>query len=130
MGIHKQGNLKQKENYGSLIGHIIDTLNNNNSKVEIQKLENGIYEGELINNIKEGHGNLTFNNGEFYIGYFKNNKFNRKGVLFYDKNKIKYEGDFLNDKYNGFGTLFYKNREFYIGQFKDGKKDGKGTEYY
>ena len=129
-GIHKQANLKQKENYGNLLGPIIDALKNTNSKVEIQKLENGTYEGELINNIKEGNGKFIYNDGEFYIGQFKNNKFNGKGVIFYDKNKIKYEGDFLNDKYNGLGTLFYKNGEFYIGQFKDGKKNGKGTEYY
>ena len=128
-GIHKQGNLKQKENYENLIGPIIDALKNN-SKVEIQKLENGIYEGELINNIKEGNGKFIYNNGEFYVGQFKNNKFNGKGVLFYDKTKIKYEGDFFNDKYNGSGKLFYKNGEFYIGQFKEGKKNGKGTEYY
>ena len=125
LGIHKQAHLIKNENYGNFIGPIIDVLENN---IQIKKLINDdyIYEGELTEKeIKEGNGRLTFKNGEIYIGQFKNDKYEGKGVLYYNykKKKVKYEGDFIEGKYNGKGKLIEKNNEYYIGQFlKMGKK--------
>ena len=43
-----------------------------------------------------------------YIGYFKDNYYNGKGVLYSNK-QIKYEGDFHNGKYYGIGIEYKKN---------------------
>ncbi len=114
LGIHKQTNPKEKENYGNFIGPVIDALKN---KVKIEKIKqfNWSYEGEMINNKKEGNGKLVFKNGELYIGQFKNNKFNGNGVYYYKKNKIKYMGNFVDNFYQGEGTLYNNKGEFYIG---------------
>ena len=130
LGIHKQGNPKLKVNYGNFIGPIIKALQKNN-KIEKLFLANGIYEGEIAKNkMKEGNGRINFNNGEIYIGQFKNDLMDGKGVLYYKINIVKYEGDFLEGKYHGKGKLFQKNREYCIGQFIKGEKNGFGKEYY
>ena len=129
LGIHKQKNKKEKENYANFIGPIINALE---CDIKIEKLifEN-YYEGELkYNQIKEGYGRLIFKNGEIYIGQFHNDKYNGKGVLYYKKNKEKYEGNFLEGKYDGKGKLVEENGDYYIGYFKNGKKNGFGEEYY
>ena len=51
-------------------------------KIEKIKLYNWLYEGEMLNNKKEGNGRLVFKNGSYYVGQFKNNKFNGKGAFY------------------------------------------------
>ena len=43
-----------------------------------------------------------------YEGEFKENKFNGKGKLTYEKEKIKYEGDFINGVKEGNGTMVFR----------------------
>ena len=57
-------------------------------------------------------------NGEYYIGEFKNGLSNGKGTQYYSNGKIKYEGDFINHKYEGNGKYIYENGKYYIGQLK------------
>ena len=137
IGIHKQTNKKQKENFGNFIQPIINSLKKN-VEISEKKYENGIYEGEFKNNVREGNGKFTFighsyNNlyedGEYYIGQFKNNKFNGRGMIFYRDNTLKYVGFFINDIYNGEGKLIIAKGCYYTGQFKNGKRNGKGILY-
>ena len=53
-------------------------------------------------------------NGEYYIGQFKNNLRNGKGTEYYSNGKIKYEGDFVNDEYEGNGKYIYENDKYRI----------------
>jgi hypothetical protein len=46
----------------------------------------------MINGVKEGHGKLTYSDGAFYEGNFKNNKMEGQGTLFYEARKPAYEG--------------------------------------
>jgi len=39
--------------------------------------------------------------GEYYIGEWKNDLRNGKGIQYYSNGKIKYEGVFISDKYEG-----------------------------
>jgi hypothetical protein len=41
-----------------------------------------IYEGDFIDGIKEGIGNMNLGDDKYYYGYFKNGKFNGKGILY------------------------------------------------
>ena len=67
-------------------------------------------------------------NGETYIGQWKNNEKKGKGVLLKDK-KIIYEGEFDFDNPDGIGKYYYENGNYYIGQFIEGKRHGKGILY-
>ena len=129
LGIHKQTNKKQSENYANFIGPIIDALRKE-IKIEKKQLFNWSYEGEMVNDKKEGNGRLVFKNGNFYVGQFKKNKYNGKGIFYYKRNAIKYMGDFVDNHYEGNGIIFYENGESYEGQFKKGLKQGIGCEYY
>ena len=129
LGIHKQTNKKETINYANFIGPIIDALRKE-VKIEKKQLFNWSYEGEMVNGKKEGNGRLVFKNGNFYVGQFKNNKYNGKGIFYYRPNAIKYMGDFVDNYYEGNGIIFYENGEFYEGQFKKGLKQGRGCEYY
>jgi len=93
IGIHKQGSKNNNENYGDLLGPIFNYFKNNlkykleNGKfyngdmkdglkcgkgIEYDKNENIIYNGEFVNDKYEGQGKYIYENGEYYIGQFKN----------------------------------------------------------
>ena len=58
-----------------------------------------MYEGDYINDKKEGNGKYIWENGEYYIGQFKNGLSHGKGTMYYSNGKIKYEGDWINNKF-------------------------------
>ena len=55
------------------------------------------FEGDFINDKYEGNGKYIFENGNYYIGEFKNDLKHGKGIIYYKNGNIKYEGDFSND---------------------------------
>ena len=56
----------------------------------------------------EGRGIMIFENGEYYIGEFKDNKMHGKGTLYYKIKKIKYKGEFINGKpKNSYNIIFF-----------------------
>ena len=103
IGIHKQGNIRKTENYGTLIYSIIRLL----------KYKKKIYD-----------------NGDYYIGEMLNDKAHGKGILYYKNGNIKYDGDFVNDKFEGNGKYIWENGNYYIGQWLNDKRHGKGILYY
>ena len=71
-------------------------------------------------------GTINLNNGDKYIGEFKDAKRHGQGTYtFYNGNK--YVGEFKDDKMRGQGTYTFYNGEIYVGEFKDDKPHGKGT---
>ena len=113
IGIHKEGNTKKTENYGDFIYPIFNII-----KKEMNKKRN---------NGKYSNGKYIWDDGKYYIGEFKNNIPNGKGIKYHKDGKIEYEGDFFNGKFEGKGKFIYYDGDYYIGQFKDGLKHGKGT---
>ena len=92
--------------------------------------ENGdVYEGDFVNNIKEGYGIMSYNNGEKYQGEFKNNVKDGYGIMIYS-NGEKYRGEFKNDEKDGYGIYQYLDGEIYKGDFKNGVKEGRGVYFY
>ena len=57
-----------------------------------------IYEEEFANNKFEGEGKYYFENGEIYIGNFKNDRFHGQGMIIKIDGSVKYEGEFVNNK--------------------------------
>jgi len=116
IGIHKEGNKDKTENYGDFIYPVINIIEN-----DINKKRNS---GKYIN------GEYIWEDDKYYIGEFKNNLPNGKGIKYYSNRKILYEGNFINGKFEGNGKYIYDDSDYYIGQYKNGLPNGKGIDYY
>ena len=155
IGIHKEGNSTENENYGSLLNPIIQSLQKDNIKEEnnlyiwkngdyylgplLNGLPNGkgkkffnngiFFEGDFVSGKAEGYGKYIYKNGKYYIGQVLNNMKHGKGKLFDKNGNIEYEGDFINDKVEGYGKYIYEDGNYYIGQFLNNQRHGKGKYF-
>ncbi len=89
------------------------------------------YDGEWKDNERNGHGMMTWKNGEKYDGEWKDGKRTGQGV-YYLANGNRYEGDFEDNKFNGKGVLYYSDedglkRDKYDGEWKNGMFNGHGV---
>ena len=60
-----------------------------------------MFDGNFINGKKEGDGKYFFKDGNYYIGKFKDDQQNGKGILYNKNGKIMYEGNFINGYIEG-----------------------------
>ena len=96
---------------------------------ENTEYENGIFYGKVEEGKKEGQGIYKFNNGETYVGEFKNDL--REGIgIYYYKDGSSYNGNWKKDKKHGYGIYSYPDNEAYVGEWKYGKYDGLGIFFY
>ena len=131
-------------------GYFIQGKKNGLGKLTNKKTK-VVYEGEWVNDIKEGNGKEIYSDGSVYIGNFTNNKKNSQGKLYLANGSV-YEGEFLNDKINGEGVLRYCdnrvcygtwkdnvltgfgklvcNENVYLGYFNNDRKNGLGINYF
>ena len=133
LAIHRGTN--KDINLGYFIGPIINSLKLNLDYQIKNYLNNDTYEGELKNGLKEGYGKyFNYEKEIYYIGQWKNDKKNGKGILYLlnsqKKREIIYEGEFLDDKKEGKGKIFYKNGEYYIGSWVNDIRHGEGKLYF
>ena len=102
IGIHKAGKISKEVNYGDLIGpiiNIINTLKRNGKGKEYYKNKKIKYEGNFVDDEYDGDdGCFYYENGDIYIGQFKNGKKNGSGFIYDKDNNLKIEGEFLDDK--------------------------------
>ena len=78
----------------------------------------------------EGIGRYNYDNGEYYIGQFKDDSRNGKGIYYYKNGKIKFDCEWYDDQIQGTGIFYYENDEYYKGQWENGMFQGKGIHYY
>ena len=116
IGIYKEGTVFKKINYCNFIYPIINII-----KEDIRKKRNN---GKYLN------GRYIYDDDKYYIGEFKDNIPNGKGIKYYKYGNILYDGNFNNGIFEGNGKYIWENGEYYVGQFKNGLRHGKGTEYY
>ena len=95
--------------------------------IGIEQSEEGgyIYEGEFINNKKEGLGTITWKDGCKYQGEFKNNQMHGYGIIEFSGNNF-YQGEIKNGKMEGFGEFLWNDKRKYIGNYKNDKRNGFG----
>ena len=74
----------------------------------------------IAGNCTNGHGTMTFANGDKYVGEFKDQKFNGQGVYTF-ANGDKYVGEFKDHKANGPGTRTLSNGRIERGIWKNNK---------
>lgn len=74
---------------------------------EVGKAQQGVYEGALVNGVRQGYGVMAFSDGR------------------------RYEGEWRNDQFNGYGELIRANgTPVYVGEWKNGQYHGKGRATY
>ncbi len=102
-------------------------INNKFSDAGIEESGEGgyIYNGEFLNNKKEGLGIMIWKDGQKYWGEFKNNQMHGYGIIEYP-GEIFYQGEFRNGRMEGFGEFFWKRNKKYIGYYKNDKRNGFG----
>ena len=123
-------------NHFSLLKNKIDEMSknmnefeNNSINIQAKSFQDGIYLGNVLKGEREGEGIMLFNNGESFIGHWKNDAQEDKGIFYY-KNGDKYDGEWINGKREGKGIFYYHNGDRYEGDWKNDKKDGKGIQYF
>lgn len=82
------------------------------------------FNGNFINEMLV-YGEVTYSNGNKYIGGLKNNKYSGYGELKTSKGLI-YEGNFKEGSFNGSGSIVYPDKSTYEGSFRNGVFDGLG----
>ena len=87
------------------------------------------YDGEWVDDVKEGYGVLTYVNGERYEGYWRNDKAHGKGTLTYSQGD-RYIGDWAAGKKHGTGELHYANNDVFRGEWSDDHASGRGILNY
>ena len=113
------------------IKEFFETLANEQNKYILSgfaktEYRNGnLYEGNLLNGIRNGKGKMKFKNGNIYYGKWKSNHIIGDGKMIYN-NGDEYNGSWVNNIREGKGSMKYKNGEIYEGLWKDGKKNGEG----
>jgi len=83
----------------------------------------------FVNDRNEVYGKYIYENGEFYIGQWKNGLRNGKGTLHNKIGTIQYEGYRLNDKREGKGIRILDDGSYYKGYYKNNSRNGKGKLY-
>ncbi len=78
------------------------------------------YTGELKDFKPNGHGVLSYPNGDTCEGTFEDGLFKDRGI-FTHANGDKYSGEFSNYKLNGQGVIRYANGNIFDGEFKEGQ---------
>jgi hypothetical protein len=89
--------------------------------------EGNVYEGDLVNGIREGFGILFGPNGNVYEGEWRSGVPNGFAVYMWAEGEIlAYEGYFVNGMREGHGKLFYADGLVFEGEFKNDVREGFG----
>ena len=110
---------------GSLTYEDNNTMNGSGKMVFA---DGGVYEGNIINNMRFGRGKFTINNGLTYEGDWVRNKCNGYGKLTYGE--FWYEGSFVDNAFSGKGCKRSFNGDFYSGEWSENVQHGVGTVYF
>ena len=89
-----------------------------------------IYEGKLVDGLREGLGKLTYINGSVYEGEFVNNlPSGNDGRLTFPDGR-EYRGTFINGLMQGYGTFEWPNGDAYVGSFNANAITGSGKFFW
>jgi len=94
-----------------------------------------VYEGEFLDNMRHGQGQLRKFSGDMYVGEWERNFFCGQGVYTYtpftneDGEYVvgkRYEGSWKDGKFHGKGIFVLGTGDVYSGEFERGLYHGKG----
>ena len=120
--------------------------NINDEYAKMTYANGNIYEGQWVNDQRDGNGKMTYANGNIYEGQWKNNQRDGNGKMIWkngewkndrygdDKHIFKkgdiYEGQWNNDQRNGNGKMTYANGNIFECNYKDDVEHGYGKITY
>jgi hypothetical protein len=87
-----------------------------------------IHQGDWLNGLEDGAGQLTFSKGDKFKGNFRNGLKHGRG-LFDFSNGDQFRGTFSKDQKHGFGTYSWADGDRFEATYNNGKEDGKATFY-
>lgn len=85
------------------------------------------YHGEWKQNCAQGRGYFKHADGDIYIGQWRDNMVHGVGSYHHRDQGITYSGTFVNDAQEGVGVEGWPDNSKYRGQFSSGKKSGHGV---
>ncbi|XP_041062838.1 radial spoke head 10 homolog B [Carcharodon carcharias] len=98
------------------------------------------YQGDWVNNVREGWGIRRYKNGNMYEGEWKNFQRHGEGTMSWTSTNEEYTGQWENGIQHGFGihTWFlkrvpgsqYPQRNQYVGELVMGARQGQGKFFY
>lgn len=95
--------------------------------VEMQ-FKNGMYKGRCQGGLPEGKGRLSYKDGSFYFGLWKQGK--RAGIgSFYYANGDVFQGYWRDDQKHGKGWFYFHTGDRLYADFWKGKANGEGRYY-
>lgn len=97
-------------------------------ETKIIKGANFVYEGTVMDWKKHGKGTILYDNGDRYIGEWRDDAIHGQGIYHY-ANGERYSGQWENGKFHGEGTYFFESGSRFSGQWLNDEKQGKGTLY-
>ena len=83
-----------------------------------------VYEGDVVNDLKEGEGKLTYSDGRVLTGTFQKDEC-IKGLLQFPDGS-RYDGELKNGKRHGYGTYKFADGGMYVGFSANNVFHGKG----
>ncbi|CAD7942569.1 unnamed protein product [Amoebophrya sp. A120] len=84
------------------------------------------FEGNFVDDVKEGHGTLWWADGRTYQGQFENGKFHGRAIMVWADGR-QYEGEYNLGRKHGQGVFLWPDGRRYDGAWFDGRRHGKGT---
>jgi hypothetical protein len=92
-----------------------------------ESMPTGIYQGQCVNDKPNGAGEVVFNNGDYFIGSFKNGRIDGKGKWTSGSSGNSYSGSWRDGKREGVGTYSWpRSNQQYVGAWVDDKREGQG----
>ena len=114
-----------------------DSAQDLHSHNEYKQFCDGNYWGEYVGSIspageRSGHGKMTWENGESYVGSWVDDKRSGHGIT-RSPNGDVYSGQYLDGKRDGLGTYRVceaNGADAYVGEWSENKRAGKGTYHH
>ncbi|KAM4632270.1 radial spoke head 10 homolog B [Discoglossus pictus] len=137
---HGTGTLTASDRQSTYTGEWQNGLRHGKGKIYYDEEGTSWYEGEWVNDKKDGWGMQRFKSGNIYEGQWKNNKCHGLGRMRWIATKEEYTGQWVNGIQNGYGAYIwliqrdpetkYSMRDVNIGNFVNATRHGKGQFNY
>lgn len=96
------------------------------------KMDKGLYsysDGSIyVGDINDGYGEMFYNSGDTYEGYWKDEKRNGEGTYYWSNGKF-YKGNWLNDARSGEGIMYFTDGSWLDGLWENDLPNGYGFYY-
>ncbi|WP_186990333.1 MORN repeat-containing protein [Constantimarinum furrinae] len=95
----------------------------------ITDYKNNVRSGKCRGNCVNGFGAYTWDNGDYFEGFFVNSQMQHVGYYGYPDGG-SYLGAYDNGKRNGFGFFRFSNKDLHMGLWKNGNQHGTAVYKY